>query len=327
MGVLVTGGAGYIGAHVVRLLADAGRGVVVVDDLSTGRRQRVGAVATEHLDLVAPGALERLARVLREHEVDAVIHFAAKKRADESVRRPAWYYRQNVGGLVTVLGAMADAGVDRFVFSSSAAVYGDTPSGRVDESAPTRPMNPYGETKLVGEWLARAEAAARPMRFAALRYFNVAGAGWDDLGDPGVDNLVTRVLARVRDGLVPQVFGADYPTPDGSGVRDYVHVLDLAEAHVAALDYLDRERRAFDVFNVGRGAGASVLEVIDALGRAVGRRLDREVVGRRAGDPASVVADVERIARELGWRARFDLDEIARSAVAAARYADPHARP
>lgn len=310
MSVLVTGGAGYIGAHVVRVLRAAGRDVVVVDDLSTGDAQRVDGSPLVRLDVAETAAVPVLARTMRAHRVDAVVHLAGRKRVDESLARPEHYYRQNVGGLAHVLAAARDAGVGRFVFSSSAAVYGPTTDDRVDEDARTAPASPYGETKLAGEWLVRAAARACGTRAVSLRYFNVAGAGWPELGDPSVQNLVTRALERLTRGERPELFGTDYATPDGTCVRDFVHVLDLAEAHVAALDDLAGPGPVDRVLNVGTGSGASVRDVLDGLRRVTGVALEPVVRGRRAGDPPSVVAAVGRIEAELGWRARTDLDDI-----------------
>lgn len=308
MAVLVTGGAGYIGAHVVRLLVADGREVVVVDDLSTGAAERVDGVPLVRADLADPDARPRVAAALREHQVDEVFHFAARKKVPESVERPTWYAQQNVGGLVNLLDAMRDADVGRIVFSSTAAVYGSPDSPRVAETDPTEPVNPYGWTKLAGEWLVRDAATAWGLRGVALRYFNVAGAGWPDLGDLAVANLVTMVLDRLDRGEPPVVFGTDYPTPDGTCVRDFVHVMDLAEAHLAALAALDA--RSWTVLNVGTGTGASVLEVVRGLQRVVGVSDEISWADRRAGDPAVVVADPTAIDRSLGWRAQRTLDEI-----------------
>lgn len=318
MSVVVTGGAGYIGAHVVRLLTARGQEVVVVDDLSAGRAHRLGPVRLERVDVAADGAIERLTELFLQVGATAVIHLAARKRVDESMGRPAWYYRQNVGGVANVVEAMRLADVGTLVYSSSAAVYGTPATALVTESSATQPVNPYGETKLAGEWLVRASGRAWGLRTLALRYFNVAGAGWDDLRDTQATNLVPLVLARLRAGLPPVVFGADHATPDGTCVRDYVHVLDLARAHVAALDHLATpDHPEVDVLNVGTGTGSSVLEVLDAFARVTGASVAPELVGRRAGDPAHVVASVEEVHRVLGWRAELDLTAIVRSTVEA----------
>lgn len=314
MTVLVTGGAGYIGAHVVRLLRGGGQDVLVADDLSTGDASRIGDAQLLEIDVADSGAVQRLSTAMERSGVREVIHFAARKRVDESVARPAWYFQQNITGLANVIAAMEKVGADRLVFSSSAAVYGAPTVPRVGEDFPTKPVNPYGETKLVGEWLVRDAAAAGLLQGVALRYFNVAGSGWPELGDPAVLNLVTMVLDRLTRGVAPRVFGTDYPTPDGSCVRDFVHVLDLARAHIAALEHLDRARPGFAAFNVGTGRGASVLEVVSRLGSVTGIDATPTIEGRRVGDPPSVVASVDRIERELGWHAEADLDEILRSA-------------
>lgn len=314
MTILVTGGAGYIGAHVVRLLQERGEKVVVVDDLSTGRPDRVGDATLVEVDVAAPEAVDVLTRALTEHDVRAVIHFAARKQVGESVEKPAWYYQQNVGGFTNLVTAMQAAGVDRLVFSSSAATYGMPSVSLVEEKLHAEPINPYGETKLVGEWLGRAAGRAWGLRFVALRYFNVAGAGWPELGDAAVLNLVPMVLDRLERGEQPKIFGDDYPTPDGTCVRDYIHVLDLAHAHLAALGYLDVDERPFDVFNVGTGQGSSVREVIDEIGRVSGLDVTPEVLPRRAGDPPQLVGDPRRINELFGWTATNGLPEIIASA-------------
>lgn len=314
MTVLVTGGAGYIGAHVVRLLTDRGVDVVVVDDLTTGARDRIVGAQLVEADIAHPKAVEVMASAMREHGVRDVIHFAARKRVDESVSRPAWYFQQNVAGLANVILAMEQAGADRLVFSSSAAVYGNPTTPFVDEASPLVPVNPYGESKLAGEWLVHDAAQAGVLRGIALRYFNVAGAGWDDLGDPAVLNLVTMVLERLQRGEPPRVFGTDYPTPDGSCVRDFVHVADLAEAHVVALDHLARGSEPFDAVNIGTGRGLSVLDVVNRLVRLTGSTVEPVLEPRRAGDPPEVVADVSKAAALLGWRARAGIEEILASA-------------
>jgi UDP-glucose 4-epimerase len=314
MTVLITGGAGYIGAHIARLAREDGRDVVVVDDYSTGQVSRVVGIASFRMDVAEPSSVDRLAEIMRASDVGSVMHLAARKEVAESVVRPAWYHEQNVTGLANVLAAMESAGVGQLVFSSSAAVYGNPTTAVVAEDAPTCPINPYGETKLIGEQLMREAATTWGLRGVALRYFNVAGAGWPDLGDMTVANLVTMVVQRLSRGERPTVFGTDYPTADGSCVRDFVHVMDIATAHLAALEYLARPTLGADVFNVGTGSGHSVLQVIDGL--ATVTELDPSpVMGpRREGDPASCVASVERIAAVMGWRARATLPEILASA-------------
>ncbi|QNE35084.1 UDP-glucose 4-epimerase GalE [Leifsonia shinshuensis] len=313
MRVLVTGGAGYIGSHVVRLLRDRGDDVTIVDDLETGDPGRVPGVDLISLRLDDTAAIDTLAATLAGH--DAVIHFAARKRVDESVRRPAWYYQQNVGGMANLLLAMEAADVPALVFSSSAAVYGAAAGERLDESTPTVPINPYGRTKLIGEQMLDEARAATGLRAASLRYFNVAGAGRPELGDTAVLNLVPMVFEKLDQGLAPVIFGDDYPTPDGTCVRDYIHVTDLAEAHLAALDLVARaDEPRHHVFNIGTGRGSSVREMVDMILEVSGIDIEPVVAPRRAGDPAAVVADPARARDELGWTARLTLRDIVESA-------------
>lgn len=313
MSVLVVGGAGYIGSHVVRLLRESGTDVVVVDDLSNGVPARIGDTTLEQIDISANAAPEALAGVIRREKVDAVIHFAAKKQVGESVERPLFYYQQNIGGLVNVLEAMRRENVTKMIFSSSASVYGAPEDAVVTEDSPTEPINPYGRSKLIGEWiLADCERAWR-LNWVALRYFNVAGAGWPELGDSVIMNLIPMVLDKLADGEAPRVFGDDYPTPDGTCIRDYVHVKDLAEAHIAALHGLDGQL-THHVFNVGTGRGSSVTEVIESIGRVSGLDTSPLVEGRRAGDPPKLIASADRIREDLGFVAEADLDEIVASA-------------
>lgn len=321
MTILITGGAGYIGSHVVRLLRDRGEDVVVVDDLSSGSAERVGNTPLVTLDLAADGAVESLETVIRAYGVDSVVHFAAFKQVAESVAHPTRYFDCNVGGLTSVLAAIERTGVQRLVFSSSAAVYGEPDVPIVTEDVPCAPINPYGQSKLVGEWMTRNAAAATGLRVANLRYFNVAGTGWTDLRDRGAANLIPLVIDAVLDGRAPLLFGDAHSTPDGSCVRDYVHVLDLAAAHLAALDHLRQDDRPFSEFNIGTGRGSSVFEVIRAVERTAGHHVPIEVVPPRAGDPASVVADASRANEILGWHAGLGLDDIVRSAWEAARAA------
>lgn len=319
MTTLVVGGAGYIGSHVVRLLSERGEHVVVVDDLSTGFRERVTGADLVELDITAPDAREKLAFHLRASGADSVIHFAAHKQVGESVANPELYWHDNIAGLANVLAACANAEVRDVVFSSSAAVYGMPDVELVTEELDPRPINPYGATKYVGEWMLADAERAHGMRTVALRYFNVAGAGWPELADTQVMNLVPIVLDALAAGRAPIVFGDDYDTPDGTCIRDYVHVLDLAEAHIAALDYLRGDERPHRVLNVGTGTGSSVLEVIDAISRATGQEITPEIGPRRAGDPAKLVCSTDRIRGALGWESSRTLDDIVESAVAARR--------
>ncbi|GHE82543.1 UDP-glucose 4-epimerase GalE [Streptomyces longispororuber] len=312
---LITGGAGYIGAHVVRAMTEAGERTVVYDDLSTGIAARV----PDGVPLVTGSTLDAdlLARTLKEHGISGVVHLAAKKQVGESVEQPLRYYRENVEGLRVLLQAVTDAGVPSFVFSSSAAVYGmpDTENGLVTEDTPCLPISPYGETKLAGEWLTRATGRATGLRTACLRYFNVAGAADPELADTGVFNIVPMVFEKLTEGAAPRIFGADYPTPDGTCVRDYIHIADIAEAHVAAARRLAEAPEGTDLtLNVGRGEGVSVREMVDLIADVTGRAVPAEVTGRRAGDPARVVAAADRITAELGWTAKRDVREMVESA-------------
>jgi UDP-glucose 4-epimerase len=308
---LVTGGAGYIGAHVVRAMVRDGRQVVALDDLSTGARSRVDPDAVLVEGSVLDEALLR--RVMAEHGVTGVVHIAAKKQVGESVADPLLYWHENLSGLVSLLSACRTADVDRFVFSSSAATYGLPDVDTVTEDTPTLPLSPYGETKLVGEWVLRSCETAFGLRSMSLRYFNVAGCASPELGDLGVFNLVPMVFAKLEAGRRPQVFGGDYPTPDGTCVRDYVHVADVADAHLAAARALD-DGAASATYNIGRGAGSSVLDVLTVVAEVTGRDTAPEVVARRPGDPARVVAAVDRIRTGLGFTAQHDLRDMVQSA-------------
>jgi UDP-glucose 4-epimerase len=309
---LITGGAGYIGAHVVRAMLDAGEQAVVYDDLSTGVAERVPDGVPLEVGSTLDG--ERLARVTGDHGIEGVVHLAAKKQVGESLDAPLHYYRENVEGLRTVLSAVTDAGVSSFVFSSSAAVYGMPDVHLVTEETPCVPMSPYGETKLVGEWLMRATGRATGLATASLRYFNVVGAAGPELADTGAFNLVPMVFEKLTEGTRPLIFGDDYPTPDGTCVRDYIHVVDLAEAHVAAARRL-REAPGTDLtFNIGRGEGISVREMIGRITALTGHDATPTVVACRPGDPARVVASADRIATELGWKARYGVEEMITSA-------------
>ncbi|MEU0687669.1 UDP-glucose 4-epimerase GalE [Streptomyces uncialis] len=323
MSWLVTGGAGYIGAHVVRALTEGGEQVVVYDDLSTGSRDRV----PDGVPLVVGSVLDRpaLDAALREHGVTGVVHIAGKKQVAESVEKPLFYYRENVTGLQTLLDAMRDADIDRLVFSSSAAVYGMPDVTLVTEDTPCAPMSPYGETKLIGEWLINGASRAYGLRAASLRYFNVAGAACAELADSGVFNLIPMVFERLEADQAPRIFGDDYATPDGTCVRDYIHVQDIASAHLAAaLRLTDAEPGTALTLNIGRGEGSSVQEMVERILKVTGREdIAPEATARRPGDPARVVAAADRIRAELGWSARHGVDEMIESAWAGWRHRHP----
>jgi UDP-glucose 4-epimerase len=311
---LVTGGAGYIGAHVVQALHAQGERAVVLDDLSTGTRDRVPDEAVFVQGSILDEDVVR--RALADNAVAGIIHIAAKKQVGESVERPLHYYEQNVEGTRRLLAAAVDTGVQSFVFSSSAATYGMPDVDVVDEHSLAVPISPYGTTKLICEWMSRDVAVATGLRVVALRYFNVAGAASPELGDQGIFNLVPMVFRELANGSRPKVFGNDYPTPDGTCVRDYIHVCDIADAHVAALQQLASGTvdTAFRVYNIGRGEGSSVLDVINVIGEVTGLDVTPEFVDRRPGDPARIVASVDRIAKDLGWTSKFDLEQMVSSA-------------
>jgi UDP-glucose 4-epimerase len=308
---LLTGGAGYIGAHIVRAFQRADVPVVVLDDMSTGTRENVPAGVP--VIVASVGDRPAVEGALLDHRVTGVLHLAAKKAVGESVAKPLHYWDENVGGMRTLLQACVDAGVERALFSSSAAVYGTPPTDRVTEDTVTSPMSPYGETKLVGEWMLKDLATATGLRWAALRYFNVVGAGEPGLGDRSVSNLVPLTFEALSAGRSPQLFGDDYDTRDGSCIRDYIHVVDLAEAHVAAARRLD-EQDTGELYNVGRGEGVTVKEVYETVRTVTGIDFTPEVVARRAGDPAAYFADPTKIEKDLGWSAQRGLDDMVRSA-------------
>jgi UDP-glucose 4-epimerase len=309
---LITGGAGYIGAHVARAMAEAGERVVALDDLSAGVANRL----PESIPLVQGSSLDGdlLKRVLAEHAVTGVVHLAARKQVGESVAEPTRYYQENVGGLATLLEAVTGAGVKRFLFSSSAAVYGNPDVDLITEDTPCAPMSPYGETKLAGEWLVRATGRAHGIATVCLRYFNVAGAATPELADTGVFNVIPMVFDRLTRDEAPRIFGDDYPTPDGTCVRDYIHVADLAEAHLAAARRLAGGATGDLTVNIGREEGVSVRELLTLIGEVSGDTRRPVVEPRRPGDAPRAVASAGLAARELDWSARRGVREMVESA-------------
>lgn len=316
---LITGGAGYIGAHVIRDLIQQGITPVVLDNFSAGLRSRIPQdVEVVEGDIADQATVEA---ALRKFNITGVVHLAAQKAAGESVEIPLHYYRENVTGLISLMEAMRSVGVSNFVYSSSAAVYGTPRSNPITESEPLVPESPYGETKVIGEWLARDLAISADLNWIALRYFNVAGAANDSLGDTSVNNLIPMVFRALELGERPRIFGNDYPTPDGTCIRDYIHVEDLASAHGAAVR-LCESGEANLAINVGRGLGVSVAEVMNVIGTVIGRDVNAEIVGRRAGDPPATYADVRLSAEKLGWFAQRDLSDMVSSAWSAWQHAN-----
>ena len=310
MTILVTGGAGYVGSHVVAALVALDQRVVVLDRLHPGRATAV----PEGTPLVVGDIRDEglIRRILRDHRVEAVIHMAAQKSVSASMREPGVTYSTNVGGTLALLDAMVGEGVDRLVFSSTCAVYGTPSSLPVDELTPIRPENPYGDSKAQAESIIRWYGDIHGIRSASLRYFNAAGADPDrGLGEPweSVENLIPRVLRSAADGTPIHVYGTDYPTPDGTAVRDYIHVADLADAHLGALQYLAGGGVPVTL-NLGTGLGASVGQVLAAARLVTGRRIDAVDAPRRPGDPAAVWADARRAAQILGWHALRPLEEM-----------------
>ena len=312
MSWLVTGGAGYIGAHVVRALQEVDLDAVVIDDLSSGHREFVGTdtpfVEGTILDT------DLVTRTCKEHAVEGVVHLAGFKYAGVSVQRPLHTYAQNVTGTVSLLEAMAQAGVEHMVFSSSAATFGTPDVDVVTEDTPTAPESPYGESKLIGEWLLRDQALATGLRHTSLRYFNVVGSGSDDLYDTSPHNLFPVVFEALVAGRTPRINGDDYDTPDGTCVRDYVHVTDLALAHVVAARRLAAGDELAPVYNLGSGSGVSVRQIMDTVREVTGIDFTPEIGPRRPGDPARIVASGDLAARDLDWKMRHSLEDMVRSA-------------
>jgi UDP-glucose 4-epimerase len=314
--LLVTGGAGYIGSHVLLQLRARAEKVLVVDNLSRGFRQ---AVLDAPLVVADVGDREAMLQVIRDHRVDTVLHFAAHTIVPESVREPLKYYGNNTCATRSLLQCCLETGVRHFVFSSTAAVYGTPPDGEADESSPTAPINPYGTSKLMSEWMLRDAAAASALRYVALRYFNVAGS--DPQGRIGQSTPQATLLIKVAcEAAVGKrkhvsIFGTNYPTPDGTGIRDYIHVEDLARAHLDALEYL-RGGGESAVLNCGYGHGYSVREVLASVERVANRRIETREEPRRDGDPISLIARAQRIRDRLGWHPQLDdLDAIVRSSL------------
>ena len=313
MSWLVTGGAGYIGSHVVQAFLDAGITPVVIDDLSSG-----------HADFVPKGVVfvqgtildtDLVTRTLTENACEGVVHLAGFKYAGVSVSRPLHTYDQNVTGTVSLLRAMQSVGVHNYVFSSSASVYGTPDVDQVTEQTPTAPESPYGQTKLIGEWLAGDIAKVDPQwRYTNLRYFNVVGSGSDALYDTSPHNLFPIVFDALLAGRTPKIFGDDYPTPDGTCVRDYVHVADLAISHVAAAKAMAAGTGLQVAYNLGSGDGSSVAEIMSAIARVTGVDFTPESAARRPGDPARIVANGDAAARDIDWKMRYTLDEMVSSA-------------
>lgn len=306
---LVTGGLGYIGSHVVAGLLNAGERVVILDDLSTGLLERLPA----HVPLIRSSVADHASvrQALHDHQATGVIHTAGKKRVDESLADPLKYYAENVDTLRSLLHSMSDSHVRSFLFSSSAAVYGDVTTHLVDESHPLFPTSPYGFTKLIGERMLSDYASAHGLAVASLRYFNVAGCSSQSTADTLATNLIPMVLNKLASGEAPTIYGEDYPTPDGTCIRDFVHVADVASAHVRVAQALAEQKLQGLVANVGRGEGFSVRHVIEEARKitgTAGHDWSRPVTSpRRPGDAPRVVGSCRRLAHAVGWRAQFDL--------------------
>jgi UDP-glucose 4-epimerase len=308
--ILVVGGAGYIGAHVSYLLQENGYGVRIYDDFSNGLKSRIDG---KFSDVVIGDVLDRQALISACEGIDAVIHLAAKKAVGESVDNPLKYYENNVGGTLNLLAAMSLKGVKRIVFSSTAAVYAPSEKLSITEDDLTEPLSPYGQTKLLSEKLISAVAKAENLSAISLRYFNVVGALRDEFADNSKDNLVPKVFAALKAGKNPEMYGSDYPTKDGSCIRDYIHVSDLAKAHLVALEKVFAAN-VDEVYNVGSGAGYSVTEMINQIAESIGKPITPTLSPRRPGDTAQLIASIAKIERDLGWKPERSLKEMIDSA-------------
>ena len=308
--VLVTGGAGYIGAHVAAELLKSGYSIRIYDDFSNGLHRRVDG---KFRDIVDGDMLDRVKLLAALDGIDAVIHLAAKKSVEESVKDPLKYYENNVGGTLNLLGAMAAKGVKQLVYSSSAAVYSPNDKEAVVEDDPTAPLSPYGASKLLAEQLISSVGSAEQISNISLRYFNVVGSNIAEFGDNSKDNLVPKVFLALKNGKRPQIYGSDYPTPDGTCIRDYIHVQDLALAHLAALKKVESGYIS-QVYNVGSGKGYSVKEMMDQIAKSIGRDINPEVSPARAGDSPKLIASIDKIKEQLGWSPKASLEEMIDSA-------------
>jgi len=308
--VLVTGGAGYIGAHVAAELLKSGYSIRIYDDFSNGLHRRVDG---KFRDIVDGDMLDRVKLLSALDGIDAVIHLAAKKSVEESVKDPLKYYENNVGGTLNLLGAMAAKGVKQLVYSSSAAVYSPNDKVAVLEDDPTAPLSPYGASKLLSEQLISSVGSAEQISNISLRYFNVVGSNIAEFGDNSKDNLVPKVFLALKNGKRPQIYGSDYPTPDGTCIRDYIHVQDLALAHLAALKKVESGYIS-QVYNVGSGKGYSVKEMMDQISKSLGRDINPEVSQARAGDSPKLIASIDKIKEQLGWSPKASLEKMIDSA-------------
>ena len=308
--ILVVGGAGYIGAHVAYLLQENGYGVRIYDDFSNGLKSRIDG---KFSDVVIGDVLDRQVLISACEGIDAVIDLAAKKAVGESVDNPLKYYENNVGGTLNLLAAMSLKGVKKIVFSSTAAVYAPSEKLSITEDDLTEPLSPYGQTKLLSEKLISAVAKAENLSAISLRYFNVVGALRDEFADNSKDNLVPKVFAALKAGKNPEIYGSDYPTKDGSCIRDYIHISDLAKAHLVALEKVFAAN-VDEVYNVGSGTGYSVTEMINQIAESIGKAITPTLSPRRPGDTAQLIASIAKIERDLGWKPERSLKEMIDSA-------------